>query len=121
MNSSVSGLRQRSVEVNSLTWSIVEAGDPGNPAILFLHGWPQSARAFAEVMPHLADQFYVLAVDLPEVAGSRGTPASGAKKVVAAALHDLVGALALSRPMLVGHDVGGQVVFAYLRAYGREL
>jgi pimeloyl-ACP methyl ester carboxylesterase len=120
-SSSKTGLRQRFEAVGPLTWSITEAGDPRNPAMLLLHGWPQSARAFDAVMPHLAEQFHVLAADLPQIGGSRGSPASGAKSTLATAVHDLVGALGLSRPMLVGHDVGGQIAFAYLRAYGREL
>ena len=41
------------------------AGDPGAPVVLLLHGFPTSSFMFRELIPRLADQFRVIAPDLP--------------------------------------------------------
>jgi pimeloyl-ACP methyl ester carboxylesterase len=42
-----------------------EAGDPRNPTILLLHGFPTSSHMFRELIPLLADRFHLVAPDLP--------------------------------------------------------
>lgn len=41
------------------------AGEPSKPAVLLLHGTPNSSRMFREVMPALAQAAHVIAPDLP--------------------------------------------------------
>ncbi|MGA7706612.1 MAG: alpha/beta hydrolase [Acidobacteriaceae bacterium] len=41
------------------------AGDPGAPVVLLLHGFPASSFMFRELIPRLADQYRVIAPDLP--------------------------------------------------------
>ncbi|AQZ15185.1 hypothetical protein BZL39_H05640 [Zygosaccharomyces parabailii] len=41
------------------------AGNPGNPAILLLHGFPTSSNMFRNLIPLLAAKYYVVAPDLP--------------------------------------------------------
>jgi pimeloyl-ACP methyl ester carboxylesterase len=41
------------------------AGDPNAPVVLLLHGFPTSSLMFRELIPRLADQFRVIAPDLP--------------------------------------------------------
>jgi pimeloyl-ACP methyl ester carboxylesterase len=40
-----------------------EAGDPGRPAIVLLHGFPTSSFMFRELIPRLADEYHVIAPD----------------------------------------------------------
>ena len=42
-----------------------EAGAPGSPAILLLHGFPSSSHMFRDLIPMLSDRFHVIAPDLP--------------------------------------------------------
>ncbi len=42
-----------------------EAGDPKAPAVLLLHGFPTSSHMFRNLIPLLADDFHVIAPDLP--------------------------------------------------------
>jgi pimeloyl-ACP methyl ester carboxylesterase len=42
-----------------------EAGDPGAPVVLLLHGFPTSSFMFRELIPRLADRYRVIAPDLP--------------------------------------------------------
>jgi pimeloyl-ACP methyl ester carboxylesterase len=41
------------------------AGDPSAPVLLLLHGFPTSSFMFRELIPRLADQYRVIAPDLP--------------------------------------------------------
>jgi pimeloyl-ACP methyl ester carboxylesterase len=42
-----------------------EAGDPKNPAVLLLHGFPTSSHMFRNLIPELSGQYHVVAPDLP--------------------------------------------------------
>jgi pimeloyl-ACP methyl ester carboxylesterase len=42
-----------------------EAGEAGAPSLLLLHGFPTSSHMFRDLIPLLADQYYVVAPDLP--------------------------------------------------------
>ncbi len=42
-----------------------EAGDPRNPAIILLHGFPTSSHMYREVLYALADKYYLIAPDYP--------------------------------------------------------
>jgi pimeloyl-ACP methyl ester carboxylesterase len=42
-----------------------EAGPPNAPVVLLLHGFPTSSFQFRELIPRLADQYRVIAPDLP--------------------------------------------------------
>ena len=41
------------------------AGDSSMPVVLLLHGFPTSSLMFRDLIPRLADQFRVIAPDLP--------------------------------------------------------
>jgi pimeloyl-ACP methyl ester carboxylesterase len=41
------------------------AGDPSAPVVLLLHGFPTSSFMFRDLIPRLADQFRLIAPDLP--------------------------------------------------------
>src|SRR5580698_10586176 len=41
------------------------AGDASAPVVLLLHGFPTSSFMFRDLIPRLADQFRVIAPDLP--------------------------------------------------------
>jgi len=58
-------IRYRSVAVDGASIFCREAGDPKAPALLLLHGFPTSSHMFRDLVPLLADRFYVVAPDLP--------------------------------------------------------
>ena len=41
------------------------AGDPAAPTLLLMHGFPSSSHMFRDLIPLLADQFHLVAPDLP--------------------------------------------------------
>lgn len=42
-----------------------KAGNPKNPAIVLLHGFPTSSHQYRNLIPELAEQYYVIAPDYP--------------------------------------------------------
>ena len=64
-NSLPEGIRSRFVEdVNGLRMHVLEAGDPINPCLPLLHGFPELAYSWRKVMPALASAgYYVVAPD----------------------------------------------------------
>ena len=55
----------RKVEADGVQVFYREAGDPGAPVVLLLHGFPASSFMFRELIPRLADHYRVIAPDLP--------------------------------------------------------
>ena len=91
------------------------AGPPvDGPALLLLHGYPQTHAIWHKMAPRLAQRFNVVAADLRGY-GDSGKPATTAdhmpysKRVMAADQVALMRALGHERFLVVGHDRGGRV------------
>lgn len=52
-------------KVDGLNIFFREAGDPSNPVIVLLHGFPTSSHMYREVLRGLADEYYLIAPDYP--------------------------------------------------------
>lgn len=55
----------RRITVNGHGMFYREAGSNASPAVLLLHGFPTSSHMFRNLIPALADQYHVVAPDLP--------------------------------------------------------
>jgi pimeloyl-ACP methyl ester carboxylesterase len=51
-----------------------EAGPPGAPVILLLHGYPTSSHMFRDLIPRLRDRFRLIAPDLPGFGQTKAPP-----------------------------------------------
>ncbi|MFE1801499.1 alpha/beta fold hydrolase [Streptomyces sp. NPDC059517] len=92
------------VEVNGLRLHAVTGGH--GPALLLIGGWPQTWYAWREVMPALAREYTVVAVD-SRGAGLSDKPDDGYDAgTLAADLVALMAALGHDRFDVVGHDIG---------------
>jgi pimeloyl-ACP methyl ester carboxylesterase len=88
---------------------------------VLLHGWPQTSYAWRYVQPLLAAERAVVALDLPGVGGS-SPPAGGYDKATMAdSAHTRIEELGLERPILVGHDMGAMVAYAYTRRHAADV
>lgn len=96
-------------------------GGTGPPLVL-LHGWPQSWYEWRGIMPELAEQYTVYALDLPGLGDSQGTPSGYDKATLARYVHGLVAdELGLREINLVAHDLGAGVGFQYAARYPDEV
>ena len=53
------------VDVDGLKVFYREAGDPGRPTVLLLHGFPSASHMFRDLIPELANSYHVVAPDMP--------------------------------------------------------
>src|SRR5579859_3865515 len=106
-------LNHQQVVISNGSLHVVSNGFAEAPAVLFLHGWPESWLAFEKILQLAGKHVYALAVDLPGIGDSNLQNAPSTKRAIADCIHELVQTMGLKRLTLVGQDVGGQVVFAY--------
>jgi pimeloyl-ACP methyl ester carboxylesterase len=116
-----SPLHDRQVEIEDISIHVVEGGIAEKPAVLFLHGWPESWATFEQIMIPLSKDAHAVAIDLPGVGASEIPPPANDKRTLAKYVHGLITRLGLQNVTLVGHDIGGQIVYAYLHAYPEEI
>lgn len=63
----------RTTQVDGIDIFYREAGPPGAPVVLLLHGFPTSSRMYRNLIPALADRYRVIAPDYPGF-GQSGMP-----------------------------------------------
>ncbi|QIN64346.1 Haloalkane dehalogenase (plasmid) [Caballeronia sp. SBC1] len=112
---SLPGFRNGYAEVDGVRLHYV-VGGKGEPLVL-LPGWPETWWTFHKIMPALAEQHTVIAVDLRGM-GSSSRPADGYdKKTMARDVYELVKSLGYDKASVAGHDIGSAVAFAYGENY----
>jgi pimeloyl-ACP methyl ester carboxylesterase len=109
------GFQSGTAEVNGTALHYVRGGH--GPAVILIHGFPQDWLEFRSIMPKLADRFTVVAVDLRGIGGSQATEGGYDAAGLATDIKHLADQLRLDRPYIVGHDLGGQVAFAFIQQY----
>ncbi|WP_294325061.1 alpha/beta hydrolase [uncultured Sphingomonas sp.] len=89
------------------------AGNPAHPALIFLHGFPESHRTWRHQLPEFARDHHVVAPDQRGFARSDKPPAVAdyAPARIVADLIALADALGIARFTLVGHDWGGAIAW----------
>jgi pimeloyl-ACP methyl ester carboxylesterase len=90
------------------------AGDPANPAIIFLHGFPESHRTWRHQIAALADRYYCIA---PDQRGYRGSSkpqevSAYTADTLTADIFALADALGVNQFSIAGHDWGGAIAWA---------
>jgi pimeloyl-ACP methyl ester carboxylesterase len=88
----------------------VTAGDSGRP-VLLVHGFPESWWAFHQLIPLLAAEHRVIAVDLPGFGDSGTGPGPFTSASFADSLRELIVALDLGPVHLTGQDISGVATF----------
>jgi pimeloyl-ACP methyl ester carboxylesterase len=61
----MSAAKYRVAAVDGVKVFYREAGSPGAPKLLLLHGFPSASHMFRNLIPLLADKFHIVAPDLP--------------------------------------------------------
>ena len=97
-------------EVNGTTLHYVAAGTSGSP-ILLVHGFPETWWAFHKLIPLLAANHRVFAVDLRGFGDSDNTPGDYDSATSAEDLHQLIAHLDVGPVHLTGQDISGATVF----------
>nr|WP_232487437.1 alpha/beta hydrolase [Pectobacterium parmentieri] len=97
-----------------------EAGKPSSPSILLLHGFAASSYMFRELIPALADNYHVIAPDLPSF-GFTESPGSDEYDYtfdnLAKTIDRFTEQLKLQRYAIMVHDYGAPVGWRLATAY----
>jgi pimeloyl-ACP methyl ester carboxylesterase len=109
-----------SIDIDGLKIAYREAGAPGKPKIVLLHGFPSSSHQYRDLIRSLSDRFHVIAPDYPGF-GNSDTP-DPAKYAytfdnLAAVNEKFLAAKGFDRYGLYVQDYGGPVGF---RIVGRH-
>ena len=95
----------------SLAYDDEGAGTP----VVFLHGLTFDRRTWRPIIERLDGSVRSIAIDLPAHGESGGAPAP--LDEVAAQVHELLGSLAVDRPVVVGHSMSGGLASFYAATY----
>lgn len=67
-------MRYQHITLSDVQLFYREMGERKNPAIVLLHGFPTSSHMYRELMPLLAEHYYVVAPDLPGFGFTQSPP-----------------------------------------------
>src|SRR5262245_59377045 len=91
------------------------------PTIVLLHGYAQTSRMWRPLIPKLSAHFTVIAPDLPGI-GDSDIPSAGLDMTHAATrAHTLVKSLGVRKAIVIGHDIGLMVAYAYAAQFPTEV
>ena len=118
------GFTGRRIRTAGATINLVQSGK--GPAVLLLHGYPQTHAMWHKVAPQLARDYSVVCADLRGYGDSskpKGLPdhANYSKRAMANDMVEAMRALGHERFHVVGHDRGGRVAHRMARDHGARV
>ena len=110
----IEGFRPSRIDAGDVTLSVHRGG--AGPAMILLHGYPQTHMAWHRVAPALAADFDVIVPDLRGYGESDAPPDDAAheaysKRRMARDVTGLMDALGIARAHVIGHDRGARVAY----------
>jgi pimeloyl-ACP methyl ester carboxylesterase len=113
-------VRHHRLASGEVTTHYVTAGDASSGAtpVVLLHGFPQTWAQWRAVIERLESERPVVAVDLRGLGGWPGPATGYDKRTMAADVRAVTAELYGDTPVIVvGHDIGAFVAYAYARRY----
>ena len=103
----------KQIDAGVLSIGYAEAGPPGGPAVMLLHGWPYDIHSFADVTPALAAKGYRVIVPYLRGYGttrflSDATPRNGQQSALGVDAIALMDALGIGEAIIGGFDWGAR-------------
>jgi pimeloyl-ACP methyl ester carboxylesterase len=117
---SLPGITHHHVNVNGTRLHYVEAGTGGSP-VLLVHGFPETWWAFHKLIPLLAADHRVFAVDLRGFGDSDNGPGEYDSATSAEDLHQLIERLDVGPVHLTGQDISGATVFRLASTHPQDV
>ena len=103
----------RQISAGVLSVGYAEAGPPGGPPVILLHGWPYDIHSYVDVAPILAAAGYRVIVPYLRGYGStrflsERTVRNGQQSALAVDIIGLMDALHIQRAIIAGYDWGAR-------------
>jgi pimeloyl-ACP methyl ester carboxylesterase len=119
--SAANTVASKTADVNGVTLHYLQAGTGSATPVILLHGYAETSHMWLPLIPKIDSHRVVIAPDL-RGAGSSSTPDAGYdKKTLAQDIHALAASLGFHKVILVGHDIGLMVAYAYAAQYPDEV
>jgi pimeloyl-ACP methyl ester carboxylesterase len=107
-------MRFANIEIEGVEIFYREAGKPGAPKLVLLHGFPSSSHQYRNLVPALAERFHVIAPDYPGF-GNSATPDPAKFDYtfdrISAIMESFLAKVGFTRFGLYVQDYGGPVGF----------
>lgn len=113
-------IKMEYLEIEGKRFSYYTAGKKNNPAIVLLHGWPETSKIWEKIIPGLEGNYYVLAIDLPGLGESDGLD-NYDTGTVAEWVRKIIASFGVSHFNLISHDIGSWVASTYALKYQEDL
>ena len=118
------GFRTKNIRTSGATIHTVTGGT--GPAVLLLHGYPETHAMWHKVAPQLARDYTVVCADLRGYGDSskpKGTPdhSNYSKRAMAKDMAEVMSALGHRRFHVAGHDRGARVAHRLARDHGARV
>ncbi len=103
-------LPHKTLQLASYKLSYIESGDPAGNLVVFVHGTPGDAEAWADYLMTVPKGFHYVAIDRPGFGHSGPDDAVTSLPEQAAAIAAIVRANGTKPAVLVGHSLGGPII-----------
>lgn len=114
------GFKSEYTEVNDVRIHYVTGGK-GQRTLVLIPGWPQTWYVWRKVMPELAKDYRVIAVDTRGI-GNSSRPHGGYDTQTAAGdISALMSTLGVARYSVIGHDVGMWIAYPLAAQHGAAI
>ncbi|WP_055525130.1 SDR family oxidoreductase [Streptomyces graminilatus] len=104
------GVRERRVRTGGIELCVTESGDPADPTVILVHGYPDTKEVWSQVAARLAGRFHVVLYDVRGHGGSTAPRPLRGGFTLEKLTDDFMAvadAVSPDRPVhLVGHDWG---------------
>jgi pimeloyl-ACP methyl ester carboxylesterase len=107
----MTAIRHHHTEIDGLKVFVREAGDPNQPTIVLLPGYPSSTRAYVRLIDRLAPSWHVVAIDYPGFGSSDPLPESPTFDRLAEVTGKTIDALGIGDYAVYMFDFGAPVGF----------
>ena len=107
MSDFMTGMSRSTVRANGVRMNVWTGGK--GPALILLHGYPQTGQMWHKVSPALMKEFSLVIPDLRGYGDSEKAPAGYDKKTMAKDIACLASELGHETFLLMGHDRGARV------------
>ena len=124
MPNSTATIHYRTVNIDGVEVFYREAGSAQAPTLLLLHGFPSSSHMFRNLIPLLADQYHIVAPDLPGF-GLTVAPARGQYQynfeTIAKTIDRFTDTIGLNRYAIYVFDYGAPIGFRLALAHPEKI
>ncbi|XP_054751070.2 epoxide hydrolase 1-like [Lytechinus pictus] len=107
------------ISLKDIKLHIVESGDPKNPLMLFLHGFPECWYSWRHQIRTFNKDYHCVAFDMRGVGESDGPDgvSNYTMDKLVGDVHDMIKTLGHKSCVLVGHDWGGLIGWEFAARY----